>query len=132
MMDNNVARARNGQEQQIVLFDMTGFSRQQADFEMLRTLIHINQEYYPERLSLGVLMNAPRIFQWVWSIISPWIDPKTRNKIKLLGTKDNVSEILLAHIEPHVLEAQYGGTRPCPYPIPPAPDEFAGTPDAGA
>ena len=55
MMDNNIARGKNAQEQQIVLFDMTGFSRQQANFEMLRTLITINQEYYPERLSLGML-----------------------------------------------------------------------------
>ena len=54
-MDNNIARGKNAQEQQIVLFDMTGFSRQQANFEMLRTLITINQEYYPERLSLGML-----------------------------------------------------------------------------
>ena len=123
MMEKNIARAKNAQEQQIVLFDLTGFSRQQAHFAMLRTLITINQEYYPERLSLGVIVNAPRLFQWVWSIISPWIDPKTRKKILLLGTKDNVSEILLEHIDPHMLEKKYGGTRQCPYPIPPTLDE---------
>lgn len=67
----------------------------------------------------------------MWSIIYPWIDAKTRRKIKLLGTKDNVSELLLEHIEPRMLETQYGGTRPCPYPIPPAHDDFAEPANAG-
>ena len=40
-----------------------------------------------------------------------WIDVKTREKIKLLNKKDNVSEILLEHIDPETLQVEYGGSH---------------------
>jgi len=40
-----------------------------------------------------------------------WIDARTREKIKLLNKKDNVSEILLEHIDPETLQVEYGGSH---------------------
>ena len=125
MMDNNIARAKKGVDKQIVIFDMHGFSALQSNLTMIRTLITINQEYYPERLSLGVLVNVPWLFHAIWKVIYPWIDHKTRTKIKLLGRNDNIADILLEHIDADVLGVEYGGRRKEPYPIPPTPDTCA-------
>ena len=109
MMDNNIARAREGVDKQIVIFDMHGFSALQSNLTMIRTLITINQEYYPERLSLGVLVNVPWLFHAIWKVIYPWIDHKTRTKIKLLGRNDNIADILLEHIDADVLGVEADG-----------------------
>lgn len=124
MMDTNIKRAKDGQEAQIVIFDMANFSTMQTNFSMIRTLITINQDCYPERLSICVLLNAPRLFRWAWRTICPWIDANTRDKIRLLSPEDNASEILLEHIDPHTLEVEYGGTRQRSYPIPPTVDDY--------
>ena len=91
-------------ESQIVLFDMKNFSMLQSDFTKIRALISINQDFYPERLSLCVVINASRIFDWVWKTIYPWIDRKTREKIHVLTTKDKYAPLLLEHIAPEQLE----------------------------
>ena len=32
------------------------------------------------------IVNAPMLFSGIWAIVKPWIDEKTRNKIKILGS----------------------------------------------
>jgi len=108
---------------------MANFSTLQANFAMIRLLITINQDFFPERMSRCYIINSPRLFRWSWRTIYPWVDVRTRDKISMLAPDDNVAQILLADIDSHVLEVAYGGTRPCPYPIPPAEDEYV--PDVG-
>jgi len=32
------------------------------------------------------IVNAPMLFSGIWQIVKPWIDEKTRNKIKIIGS----------------------------------------------
>ena len=32
------------------------------------------------------IVNAPMLFSGVWAIIKPWLDDKTKAKIKILGS----------------------------------------------
>ena len=93
-----------------------------SSFPMLRELIHINERFFADRLSLVLLFRAPAVFSWVFNTIKPWIEPQTREKMHLLGS--NYEEALLEHIDASMLEECYGGTRVEPYPIlPPEDDE---------
>jgi CRAL/TRIO domain len=58
------------------------------------------------------LINAPWGFSTVWSVIKPWLDPVTVEKIAILGT--NYQPILLAQIPAENLPSQFGGLCRCP------------------
>lgn len=32
------------------------------------------------------IINAPMLFSGIWTVIKPWIDEKTRNKISIIGS----------------------------------------------
>ena len=48
-------------------------------------LARLDANSYPERLGACFIINAPTIFAGSFKIISSWLDPKTREKVKLLG-----------------------------------------------
>jgi hypothetical protein len=45
-------------------------------------VLDIIQNHYPERLGLAVIMNVPFILKAFFTIISPFIDPLTRTKMR--------------------------------------------------
>ena len=57
------------------------------------------------------IINAPWAFHAVWSIIKPWLDEVTVNKIDILGAA--YKEKLLAQIPAENLPDFFGGTCKC-------------------
>ncbi|KAJ6440011.1 Inositol polyphosphate-related phosphatase [Purpureocillium lavendulum] len=47
-----------------------------------REVLHILQNHYPERLGKALIINVPWIVQGFFKIITPFIDPVTRGKLK--------------------------------------------------
>jgi hypothetical protein len=44
------------------------------------------QDNYPEILGNMFIINAPFLFTGIWAIVKVWIDDKTKEKIKILGS----------------------------------------------
>ena len=70
------------------------------------------------------IINAPFVFTAAWTMISKWVDPKTRDKIKILG--GDYEKELLEYASPESLpnflkggkcECEHGclGTNPGPW-----------------
>jgi hypothetical protein len=78
---------------------------------VFKTTIAIDQAYFPERLHQAFFINSPWIFQGLWAIISPLMDPVTKAKFRILGT--SYREELLKHIAPECLPVEYGGSCVC-------------------
>ena len=57
------------------------------------------------------IINAPWAFQFVWSVIKPWLDEVTVSKIDILGS--DYKETLLKQILPENLPEEFGGTCRC-------------------
>jgi len=57
------------------------------------------------------IINAPMLFSGIWTIIKPWLDEKTRNKITIIGS--GFKEKLLADIEEKNLPEFLGGSCVC-------------------
>ncbi len=71
-----------------VIFDLSGMNMS-PDFmgiQFIRKMLHIDQNYYPETLQKMFIINAPFFFTAIWAIISPWVDPITAQKIRILGS----------------------------------------------
>ena len=48
---------------------------------MVNTRIQVMGRHYPERCHKIFLVNAPWSFSVVWSLIKPFLDPVTANKV---------------------------------------------------
>jgi hypothetical protein len=43
------------------------------------------QNYYPECLQLLLIVNANLVFRFIWRIILPFLDPRTREKVQIIS-----------------------------------------------
>lgn len=62
-MENAILNLPPHQEQVVWLIDFQGFNLSNISFKLARETVHVLQEYYPERLGLSLIYNAPWIFQ---------------------------------------------------------------------
>lgn len=53
--------------------------------ELVKRSSAVDQDNYPEMLGVAYLVNAPGVFVLVWNIISKFLDPATRAKVRFLG-----------------------------------------------
>ena len=66
-------------------FHMEGFSVfKNMDYECVKVLVGILQNYYPETLHRAVIIEAPFVFSACWTIIKPWLDPVTVSKVAFI------------------------------------------------
>ena len=139
-MESQVIRmGSDGIEKGVVIFDMSGFSIWYNDLRMIQQLVNINQNMYPERLHLAVLVGVPAAFMAVWTVIRPWLDAATASKVHLFGTSTAQvaagKQLLSELVDAAALEVKYGGARSSAYPIPvakPAPGQDYIPIDAGS
>ena len=52
---------------------------------LLKHVIDVAQNYYPETLGNVIVCNAPMLFTGIWAAIKGWIDEKTRKKVAIVG-----------------------------------------------
>lgn len=67
------------------------------DVGALQAVFEVLQQHYPERLGELWFLNAPFIFWGLWRVVSPFIQPSTKDKIKFLSGKDG-ERMLRQHI----------------------------------
>ncbi|KAI9343530.1 CRAL-TRIO domain-containing protein [Obelidium mucronatum] len=72
---------------------------------------HIAQNYYPETLGRMFIINAPLLFQGVWTAVKGMLDEATVAKISILGA--NYKAALLDAVDAANLPAEYGGACTC-------------------
>lgn len=63
-------------------------------------------------MGLTVIVNAPVVFRGVWATVKPWIDEKTRAKIKIRGS--NYQKYLLDLVDEDQLIDFLGGKNCVP------------------
>lgn len=95
------------------IHDMSGMGLvHRKSLSLLRTAVHIDQTYYPERLGRLFFINVPRLFYFLWQIAKAWLDPVTANKFVLLPP--NQLDKLKDYIDEDQLPTELGGTCMCP------------------
>ena len=62
---------------------------------ILKAIMSIGNLYFPESLYKMYLVNAPFIFTAIWNIISPWLHPITKAKIRIVKSKDEARKKML-------------------------------------
>src|SRR6266566_1012596 len=61
-----------------------------------------------------IIMNAPTSFTTIWSMIKPWLAPRTLDKVSILGVNQpDQHATLLDLVSPENLPVSLGGTCTC-------------------
>ncbi|KAL4974728.1 CRAL-TRIO domain-containing protein [Aspergillus desertorum] len=77
-------------------------SGQNASIGQAKDTVHFLQNHYPERLGRALVINMPFIIMGFFKIITPFLDPVTREKLKF-------NEKLSNHVPPAQLMKSVGG-----------------------
>ena len=101
------------QEQICVLINFTKWSlKLSPPWRTSMETLHIMQEHYPERLGLAVCYDPPSVFAVFWKLISPFIDVKTKSKIRFVqprGDKQKAAKKMNATFHPNTIDSDMGG-----------------------
>lgn len=65
-----------------ILFDMTGFGIRNMDWNCILFIVKCLEAYFPESLGIMLIHNAPWIFNQIWKVLAPLLDPVVRSKIR--------------------------------------------------
>lgn len=84
---------------------ITGLRLRNLDAVGLKHVFGLLQQHYVEVLAQLIMVGAPSLFWGVWRIVSPFIDPATRAKVKFVEAADSSS--LMQELGPEV--SQSGG-----------------------
>jgi len=105
-------------EKLVLIIDYDGYSLLNAPPMKTSTeTLSILQNHYPERLFRAYCIRPPWIFNAFWTMISPFIDPTTYQKIVMVnGSKAEIAARLSSDgIPPEALESSLGGLDRRPF-----------------
>lgn len=66
----------------------------------------MDEANYPEGLKCYLAINAPKLVTVLYKMVSPWVDPRTLQKVRIMGS--DYQEELLKLIDPDQLPEEYG------------------------
>ena len=77
--------------------------------QYVQKMFQIDEKYYPERLAYLFMINAPWFFSTIYALITPFIDPITSSKIRIIGS--DYLEELRQHIDDSEIPVEIGGSK---------------------
>ncbi|KAK3289461.1 hypothetical protein CYMTET_3111 [Cymbomonas tetramitiformis] len=101
-------------EQVVVVLDAAGLRwawglSSMQGIALTREMVRLDAEHYPERLGQLFIINVNSVFARGFALVSRILDPVTRDKIRILGTKDVWLPALKEAIGEEQLAEEYGG-----------------------
>lgn len=71
----------------IVSLDFKGYQQKWhvPPMNVVREMLVILRDHYPERLHRVYLMDAPLVFRYTWAMLKPMMDPETRAKFQFVS-----------------------------------------------
>ncbi|KAE8733701.1 Sec14p-like phosphatidylinositol transfer family protein isoform 3 [Hibiscus syriacus] len=109
-IENAIMNMAQDQEQMVWLVYFQGWTMASISVKVTKETANILQEHYPERLSIGILYNPPKIFESFWTMVKPFLEPKTYRKIKFVYSDDPKSMTVVEEIfDLNILDVAFGG-----------------------
>ncbi|GAV57485.1 CRAL_TRIO domain-containing protein/CRAL_TRIO_N domain-containing protein [Cephalotus follicularis] len=109
-MENAIMNLNSDQEQMVWLIDFQGWNMSSISIKVTRETANILQNRYPERLGLGILYNPPKAFESFWTMVKPFLEPKTYKKVRFVYSDDRQSQTIMEELfDMDKLESSFGG-----------------------
>ncbi|KAH9295749.1 hypothetical protein KI387_039337 [Taxus chinensis] len=112
-MENAIINLPPEQEQMVWLIDFKGWTPASISVKVTRETANVLQNCYPERLGVAILYNPPKIFESFWTVVKPFLEPKTYRKVKFVYSKDLESMKIMEELfDMDKVESAFGGRNP--------------------
>ncbi|KAL2893892.1 Phosphatidylinositol transfer protein 3 [Bienertia sinuspersici] len=109
-MENAILNLPPNQEQMVWLIDFINFNLSNVSLKAAKETAHVLQNHYPERLGVAILYNPPRFFEQFYKVVKPFLEPKTRKKVKFVYDDDVTTKKIMEELfEMDQLESAFGG-----------------------
>ncbi|KAG4393023.1 hypothetical protein GLYMA_03G004600v4 [Glycine max] len=111
-LENAIWNISSNQEEQMVwLIDFQGWSTACLSLKIVRDTAQILQAHYPERLGLAIFYNPPKVFESFWTMVKPFLEPKTYKKVIFVYPDNPRSRrmVMEEHLDMDKLESYFGG-----------------------
>lgn len=98
------------------IYDIKGISMSDVSgdvFNYMKQLGEVVAEYNPERIYQVFIVNPPSWFNFIWKLVSPLINPKTRERVHVLRGQKDIQKALLEFVDAENLPVEFGGTCRC-------------------
>lgn len=98
------------------IYDIKGISMSDVSgdvFNYMKQLGEVVAEYNPERIYQVFILHPPSWFNFIWKLVSPLINPKTRERVHVLRGQKEIQKALLEFVDADCLPVEYGGTCSC-------------------
>ena len=96
----------------MVIVDMAGLSLSSVrHIGTIKPLVAFGPEFFPEGASKVLIVNAPRLFAGAWSLISPLLPQRSRDKVSIFSAAQSLAA-MLERVEPAQLPKFLGGEQP--------------------
>uniref|UniRef100_A0A6A7G9X9 CRAL-TRIO domain-containing protein n=1 Tax=Hirondellea gigas TaxID=1518452 RepID=A0A6A7G9X9_9CRUS len=95
----------------IVVLDLEGFGFSHCSktfYSQTKSLIDIDQFFYPESLVRLYIINAPFVFRALWAVVKIWVDPLTRARVFVLKGSAFLAE-MKKWVDDDQIPTYYGG-----------------------
>ncbi|XP_064636965.1 uncharacterized protein LOC135493518 [Lineus longissimus] len=83
-----------------IVFDLKDFKLSCMDYQFVKNLIWLLSKYYPERLGVCLIINAPTLFSGCWTIIKQMLSEATAEKVKFVADEQDLCKYLIPDILP--------------------------------
>ena len=99
------------------IYDLKGIGLMDlADKEAIslgQQMMDLLEKYYPERMALAFVVNAPSFFSTIWRMVKPLLDPRTAKKISVVSGTKAALAALRTVMDDEVIPKAYGGLNLC-------------------
>ena len=100
-----------GVEKMVWLIEMSGMKVAMThSMSITKECINVMQSHYVERLGKAFFINAPWLFNALWRVISPFLDPVTKAKVSFIKNDKSGLRELHRTVDPSQLEPDLAGT----------------------
>uniref|UniRef100_A0A7S3PWI4 CRAL-TRIO domain-containing protein n=1 Tax=Chaetoceros debilis TaxID=122233 RepID=A0A7S3PWI4_9STRA len=100
---------KNGLEKIVIVADFKNWKLKDASpMEVTKKTIHILQECYVERVAKFFITNAPIIFRTFWSLVQPFLDPVTKEKVVFCTSNKGILKLRTSFDEKKVEKCALG------------------------
>lgn len=111
-MENAILNLPPHQEQMVWLVDFWNFNLSHISVKSTKETAHVLQNRYPERLGVAIMYNPPRFFEQFWMVVKPFLEPKTRKKVKFVYADDPTTMKIMEELfDMDQLESAFGGNN---------------------
>lgn len=79
-------------DQCVLIFDLTGFTMSNMDYDPVKYITGAFEAHYPESLGVLLIHKAPWIFSGIWAIVKKWLDPVVASKVNFTKSVEDLEK----------------------------------------